>query len=486
MKSPTIRKPFLSLTVLFIFHSLPNLLVAQSFMGRVMETIKNNPPNGMMHYKFDSDSLGDFRYPVMMGTARHHYLFHKGDIVVQLDGTGKLLKPDSIGGLRRMDSTLYEGYNFGAFNFVYKDTIFSLGGYGFWQFNGQLRYFSEANNSWSAIKTNTLVPVRQWYNAQVYFDVAEEKIYTVYGIPHEEWVMEAVAFDEQLYVQCLDLKTKFWWDKPKIADREVIKGSGWAAMAMFNAPQGLIAFVLKEVKLFDFRNNRLGHINISKARVLSDNWYQSEHLIMHSSGNKLFFINPAKRRIDSVQFSEADIQWTDTPLYADAKDFPISESKAIVLSMVLMAGISGFIFWKRRRDLQRRGLPTVEVLEHHPQIVEAPTEQLVPENRDMISARPVPFTDTLTTVEKGLLELILKNSAAGKMTSVLQVNEVLGIAKKDVKSQNNIRASTLQMINHKFTAYSGLHDELIMKQRTAFDKRFFEYYIHAKYIHKVK
>jgi hypothetical protein len=98
----------------------------------------------------------------------------------------------------------------------------------------------------------------------------------------------------------------------------------------------------------------------------------------------------------------------------------------------------------------------------------------------------VPFTDTLTTVEKGLLELILKNSAAGKMTSVLQVNEVLGIARKDVKSQNNIRASTLQMINHKFTAYSGLHDELIMKQRTAFDKRFFEYFIHSKYIHKVK
>lgn len=85
----------------------------------------------MMHYKFDSDSLGDFRYPVMTGTARHHYLFHNGDIVVQLDGTGKLLKPDSIGGLRRMDSTLYEGYNFGAFNFVSKDTIFSLGGYGF-------------------------------------------------------------------------------------------------------------------------------------------------------------------------------------------------------------------------------------------------------------------------------------------------------------------------------------------------------------------
>ena len=72
------------------------------------------------------------------------------------------------------------------------------------------------------------------------------------------------------------------------------------------------------------------------------------------------------------------------------------------------------------------------------------------------------------------------------MTSVNSVNEVLGISRKDVKSQNNIRAAALQMINHKFIAYSGLNDELILKQRTEFDKRFFEYFIHTKYVQKVK
>jgi hypothetical protein len=197
-------------------------------------------------------------------------MLHKKQVVIQLDGTGKLLQIDSVGQLSRMDSSQYEGYNFGAFNFVYKDTIFSLGGYGFWQFNGQLRYFNEKTNSWSVCKSNTTVHIRQWFNAQVYYAVKEGKIYVVYANAQPEWILETEKHDENLYVQCLDLQTKLWWDKPKIADRKVFKGSGWVGMAMFNAPEGMIAFILKEVKIFDFKNNRLGSIRIAKARELSE------------------------------------------------------------------------------------------------------------------------------------------------------------------------------------------------------------------------
>lgn len=447
--------------------------------------MQQQPPNGISHYKFTADTLGDFQYPVLYGSPRHHYLFHKGKMVIQLDGTGKLLRLDTSGHLQRMDSTLYEGYNYGAFNFVYKDTIFSLGGYGFWQFNGQLRYFSDVNSSWSVVKSNGLVPIRQWYNAQIYYDVADEKIYTIYGMPHEEWVMEAVSFDEQLYIQCLDLKTKLWWDKPKIADRNVFKGSGWAAMPMFNAPDGLIAFVLKEVKIIDLRNNRLGHINISKARFLADYWYSSNHLLMYSSGKNLHFINPALKKMDTLPFSSADIEWSSIPLYSTPLDIPLPVTSSLITAFFISTVAAGIYWWKRsRKPSQQKVSAQVKPLEEP--VVSAEIEQQVSEKVDATVPRSMPFSETLNTVEKGLLDLILKNSAAGKMTSVLQVNEVLGIARKDVKSQNNIRAAALQMINHKFTAYSGLHDELIMKQRTAFDKRFFEYFIHQKFVVKLK
>ncbi len=485
-----IAPPFLKSMISFLFVFFLTFCFSQqqtkAFLDQMEQVMQQHPPNGIIHYKFASDTLGDFQYPVLYGTARHHYLFHKGKMVVQLDGTGKLLRTDSTGRMHRLDSTLYEGYNYGAFNFVYKDTIFSLGGYGFWQFNGQLRYFSDATRSWSVVKSNRLVPVRQWYNAQVYYDVEGEKIYTIYGMPHEEWVMESVAFDEQLYVQCLDLKTKLWWDKPKIADRNVFKGSGWAAMAMFNAPDGLIAFVLKGVKVIDFRNNRLGHINLPKARFLADYWYSSNHLLMFSSGKTLHFINPAMKKMDTLSFSSVDIEWTKIPLYTTPVDIPAPVSSAVITLFVILTGTSGIYWWKRKRTKQQCETKATNKHFEESAVVLNEPEQLMSEKKDSIVQRTIPFSETLTTVENGLLDLILKNSAAGKMTSVIQVNEVLGIARKDVKSQNNIRAATLQMINHKFIAYSGLNDDLILKQRTAFDKRFFEYFIHSKYVQKVK
>lgn len=45
---------------------------------------------------------------------------------------------------QRIDFTKYDGYNFEAINLLYKDTLFSIGGFGFWKNNGQIRYFSEA------------------------------------------------------------------------------------------------------------------------------------------------------------------------------------------------------------------------------------------------------------------------------------------------------------------------------------------------------
>ena len=477
-----IFKPFF---VLLILNLLVVSIQAQSFLNLIDKQVHSKMPYGSFHYKFQADSLSDFYYPVMVGQSKHIYMWHRNKLLFQLDGTGKLLRLDSNNVLRRIDSTTYEGYNYGAFNFVYKDTVFSLGGYGFWQFNGLLRYFSEKTHSWSVIKTNAQVLVRQWYNGQVYYDVADEKLYAIYGIPQAEWVMEKEASDALLYVQCFDLKTKLWWDKPQIADPDVFKGSGFTQMAMFNSAYGLIAFVNKEVKVFDFKNNRFGDIIISKARILSENWYQNEQLIMYSAGNQLIFINPVRKIIETVPFSEADISWTSTKLYTNLTTLKLYATWETPIIIILVLGMITFLYFRKRRSRKKQIIITpfpVEEPQKDPNQSEADE---VSEKTDHVK-RNQPFPDTLTTVEKGVMDLIIKNSSAGKMTTVIHVNDVLGISKKDVKAQNNIRAAALQMINQKFTVYSGLQDDLIMKQRTEFDKRFFEYFIHSKFINKVK
>lgn len=445
---------------------------AQTFLETIEKKFQSNPPFGTIHYKYQADTLGDFHYPFQPGNLRHTYFWHKGKMLIQLDGTGILLARDSGNTVKRLDSTFYQGYNFGAFNFVYKDTIFSLGGYGFWNFNGMLRYYNEKNHSWYIIKTNKQIPLRLWHNARIYYDERAQKIYAVYTIPREEWSQEGGELDGKKYVQCLDLISKKWWEAPKLTNKTSFDEAGWVNFPIFNTPFGMISFIQNELKVFDFGNNRIGNIAADKSRIIQENWNLYQQLMMIARGEMLYFVNPMKAKIDSVSFSEKDISWTAEEI---ASDEPSSNSLLFILLAILTIGIAVVIYlFKRKADaISVTPVSSTET---------KPDEQ----KKEETFQRNIPFSETLSAVEKSLLDLILKNSSNGNMTSVNSVNEVLGIARKDVKSQNNIRAATLQMINHKFIAYSGLNDDLILKQRTAFDKRFFEYFIHSKYVQKVK
>jgi hypothetical protein len=54
-------------------------------------------------------------------------------VIFTENGTGRLIQLDASGNLERIDRTQYGGDRFGAYVFVYKDTIYSIGGYGFWR-----------------------------------------------------------------------------------------------------------------------------------------------------------------------------------------------------------------------------------------------------------------------------------------------------------------------------------------------------------------
>jgi hypothetical protein len=110
-----------------------------------------------------------------------------------------------------------------------------------------------------------------------------------------------------------------------------------------------------------------------------------------------------------------------------------------------------------------------------------------PTNRsEYIDVQKPIFRDNLTELENVVLEVLIANALKDEKTTVTEINHALGLSKKTIRLQNNIRASTLLMINKKFMVFSGTKDELIQKERTAFDKRIYEYFIQKKYLAKVK
>ncbi len=107
-------------------------------------------------------------------------ILNKDGLFIPIDGTGRVYQILSNGesdiSFLRIDSTIFSGYNIGAYTFNYKDTIFSLGGYGFWQFNGHLRSFNKVNHEWDIIQLNKKLPITKDFIG-IFNDTYHDKIY---------------------------------------------------------------------------------------------------------------------------------------------------------------------------------------------------------------------------------------------------------------------------------------------------------------------
>jgi hypothetical protein len=84
---------------------------------------------------------------------------YKGKDLISIPGTGQVYLFDRVRKrLERVDGTFYHGYNFLATQYVRNDTLFSLGGYGFWHFNNLLTFFDFKNKEWEVKKTTGEAP----------------------------------------------------------------------------------------------------------------------------------------------------------------------------------------------------------------------------------------------------------------------------------------------------------------------------------------
>ena len=100
--------------------------------------------------------------------------------VIPENGTGRLFYIDSIGNISRIDNTIHGGDRFGAFTFVYNDTIYSIGGYGFWRVTGAVRYFNQNTKEWNITRTAKNIKLANGVNAHFLYNKKEQKVFVLY------------------------------------------------------------------------------------------------------------------------------------------------------------------------------------------------------------------------------------------------------------------------------------------------------------------
>jgi hypothetical protein len=88
--------------------------------------------------------------------------------------------------------------------------------------------------------------------------------------------------------------------------------------------------------------------------------------------------------------------------------------------------------------------------------------------------------------ELSLLHLLIHNTESGRLTSIEEINKVLGLIKRNPEIQKKQRSDIMTGINQKYNFVYPNKQAIILKQRSSDDGRSFDYFIAFEDLQSIK
>ncbi len=123
--------------------------------------------------------------------------------------------------LTRIDSTFYRGYNCLSTRFMRKDSLYSFGGYGFWQTNNIQTYFQTNTHEWESILPLNIPPkaINHGLNAYV---ANQDVFFSAYSSFHADSKNSGKSeYDEDAFMY--SFQTKTWKNLGAVSNLKVIE-----------------------------------------------------------------------------------------------------------------------------------------------------------------------------------------------------------------------------------------------------------------------
>lgn len=422
-------------------------------------------------FKVSLDSLMQLIAPGFNKFSGLKLILYKGKPIFSENGSGRLYESTfEFNNLKRLDSTLYSGYCYGARILVYNDTIFSIGGYGFWKLNGTIRYFNQTTKEWSFYPTDREIPFAEGINSFTHYDYNRGLLYLLYEESSNETVYPKESQKKKgIKISILNLKDKTW------GPFEVSVDSKWADhigefTEVMSGPQGLILYTKKVSSLLyiNFEENSIYQVpeefRIQKVQLFNSlnnyiSFWEKDSLVIYNYGNdgaikipllKTKKLGPIFSETSTRNKFKIEHKWVDYIL---------------ITSLLVLLTIT----------INKRTNKKHNVENHIKNNSQANTK----------SYSSKEFFQLLNQDEKQIFLLILNNSLVEKRTSIDEINKTLGIQSRPYKIQNNIRADVISSINKTYGAYNEISEEIIIRNQAAFDKRFKEYQINERFLKKL-
>lgn len=378
-------------------------------------------------------------------------------------GTGRIYKwigNANKGYWERIDSTYYTGYNFLSLFFSSDSTLYSFGGFGIWHYNGNLRKFNFSSNEWLTKSLNKSIPWLRESAQLFYIDTLKGFLYfNGQGRNYD------ASLKNPLDSNTLNKLYKLDYNEGDITELGNYKGENIRVYGQ--TPWGVITSL-----------NTIADISNNRYYKLSDNVENNLSRILKISNNELFlwqytfwidstlYFGSANNRFDSIVIHKKDLTLTNSPVYwkvnENYKNKKTSDNYVLITLLALLSLAVTSIYFSRILNKKKK--------------LDKPKEMFKTEGT-LESER-----FKLTEVERELLVLIYQNSILNNITSINDINRVIGVADKNIDIQKKLRSDYIKSLNQKLSFIMGLQDIIIERRRADFDKRAFEYYIQSKYL----
>lgn len=407
-------------------------------------------------------------------------LKNKKEIYIQPLGTGKLflVQKYQIAGeknsyqLIRVDSTFFNGANFHAINFFMNDTLFQYGGDGYWHVRGIVTYFSKKTHEWELYNSSRLVVALDDENNNIVYhiDKNNNRIYlsnafSQFDFPNSSNIKSIDSVYE------FNTHTHQWTTlgqtNPKLT--AIIESAGLSHYQMNN-----YSIIQNQLELLwaDFRSNTFGKFNKRSNNEFKETWlsvylnntkYQSLQFCL---GNTLYLTKvneEGKFSFKTFYISKAQFELNDqNPIYLPTNQLLQLLSHHIIdITLYIVLGlitIAIAIYWLKKRNKKTELNQEVShILNNH-------------------------FFESLTVIEKELIEVIYEHHLKGGLISTKLINKIIGVQNKDVMTQNKNRSDYFLKINQKFKFATHKELPLIIKTRDGLDKRQFNYGLQEAYL----
>ena len=359
--------------------------------------------------------------------------FYQNDtrILITIPGTGQLYQfyPAELQ-FHRLDKTFFRGYNFNATQFSRNDTLFSIGGEGFWQQHSTITFFNPKTLEWDSYASANKNP----YPTTFHFSGYSPENDLFFSVPLQT---ERILAEEDSYFSIYSFKEKKWDIKGKVSTDllDYAKNklrSVWTGRYLILFPEdgrgsGNIRLLEPfENKLFEYYVTDSQFFTQNCEVYFSNGYLFSRNLVSAGRSDKSFFDSLS---VDSIATQSKHIG----EVYESGF---INSTYAVILLLGFVLLASFFAYKLLRTNKQQFQL----------------YEQ-----------------------EKLVLQTLIQQTLGEKLSSAA-LNNLLQIEHKSYDNQRQIRNRIIQTINQKLYHSFG-SKELILRSYNTEDKRMMDYYI---------